>query len=205
MRRLAIVMFVVAFPFLAGCALHSPLPLIEGPPPVPLSSSVYNGYARAFRFIDGGWIPVPGYDYEFLTFESRYAKRWDVIKEIHHRDPRYDGGAGPRDQTLYFVVHTSPASDGGLDLVVGGTLGTGKGHEKPGGAGLVIEIASAEKGWFVPFNMIRIRQDRANKNARFHEIVELFSTTERREIPFMKMEEKGIIYLPLPRSAATSR
>lgn len=196
MKRFRLVLLIVTFPFLAGCALHSALPLIEWPIPVPLSSCVYSGYARAFRFADERWISAPGYDYEFTTLEKRYAKHWEVIKEIHYRDPRYDGGAGQRDQTLYFMVQPFPASDGGLDLVVGGTLGTGKGHEKPRGAGLVIEIASAKKGWFIPFNTIRIRQHRGIQNKRFEEVVELFSREKGREVPFMKMEEEGTIYRP---------
>jgi hypothetical protein len=119
-----------------------------------------------------------------------------VIKEIHHRHPRYDGRAGPRDQTVYFLVRTFPAARGGLDLAVEGTLGAGKGHEGAEG-GLVIEIASAEQGWFVPFNTIRIRQTRGTAKGRLEEVVELFSIKEGRELPFMKMQEEGIVYRPI--------
>src|ERR1039457_2298463 len=78
---------------------------------------------------------------------------------MHRRHPRYDGLAGPRDQTLYFFVRISPAPDGGYDLVVEGSLGRGSGHEMAGGGGLGLELASAQKGWFVPFDPIRIRQE----------------------------------------------
>jgi hypothetical protein len=94
------------------------------------------------------------------------------------------------------MVRTSPAADGGLDLTVEGTLGAGKGHEKPGG-GIVIEVTPAEKGWFVPFDTIRIRQSRGSENGRLEEFVELFSRRNGREVPFMKMQEEGVVYRPI--------
>ncbi len=196
MKRLRYILFTVIFPLVACANLHTPLPLTDVPPPAALSSTVFVGYAQASRFVGGNWVPVPEYDYEFLLLERRFADRWETIKEIHRRRPRYDGRAGPRDQTLYFAVRTSPASDGGLDLVVEGTLGTGKGHEEPGG-GLVIELASAERGWFVPFDTIRIRQTRGPTKGRVEEVVELFSRKDGREVPFMKIHEEGAIYRPI--------
>ncbi len=197
MKPLRYALFSVALFALAACAnLHTPLPLVEGPPPAALSSAVFVGYAEAFRFVNGNWITVPEYDYEFLLLERRFADRWETVKEIHRRNPRYDGRAGPRDQTLYFSVRTIPAVDGGLDLSAEGTLGAGKGHENPGG-GLVIELASAEKGWFIPFDKIRIRQTRASTEGRIEEIVDLFSRKKGREVPFMRMHEKGLIFRPI--------
>jgi hypothetical protein len=197
MKRLCCVLFTVIFPLVACANLHTPLPLTVAPPLAALSSTVFVGYAQASHFVDGNWVPVPEYDYEFLLLERRFAGRWETIKEIHRRHPRYDGRAGPRDQTLYFAVQTFPAADGGLDLAAEGTLGTGKGHEGPGGDGLVIELASAERGWFVPFDTIRIRQTRGPTKGRVEEVVELFSRKEEREIPFMRMYEEGIVYRPI--------
>lgn len=196
MARLRFFLLLVAFPLFGCSSLHLPLPLTDLLPPSALSSTVLVGYARAFRFADGNWVPVPEYNYEFLVLERRFANHWEAIKEIHRRDPRYDGRAGPRDQTLYFLVRTSPAADGGLDLAVEGTLGIGKGHEEPGCGGLVIELASAERGWFVPFDTIRIRQARGTTRGQVEEVVELFSRREGREIPFMRMQEEGIVYRP---------
>ncbi len=196
MKRLRYVLFTVIFPLVACANLHTPLPLTDGPPPAALSSTVFVGYAQASHFVNGNWVPVPEYDYEFLLLERRFAGRWETIKEIHHRHPRYDGRAGPRDQTLYFSVRIFPAADGGLDLAAEGTLGTGKGHEGPGGE-LVIELASAERGWFVPFDTIRIRQTRGPTKGWVEEVVELFSRKEGREIPFMKMQEEAIVYRPI--------
>lgn len=195
MKRLLSVLFVLALTLPACSSLGTPLPVADGPPPPPLTSKVFVGYARAFRFADAKWDRVPGYDYEFLVLERRYANHWETIKEIHRRNPRYDGRAGPRDQTLYFLVRTSPSPDGGLDLAVEGTLGVGKGSEQAGG-GLLIELTYGEKGWFVPFNTIRIRQTQKATNGRLQEVVELFSRRGGREIPFMRMEEEGILYRP---------
>ena len=197
MKRFCAVLFVAALPLVACGAIPTTLPPTDQPTPAALSSTVFAGHARAARFIDGGWVTVPEHDYDFLVLERRFADRWEAVKEIHRRHPRYDGRAGPRDQTLYFEVRTVPAADGGLDLTVEGTLGAGKGHKAAGG-GLVIELASAEKGWFVPFDTIRIRQSRRTANARLEEVVELFSRRDGREIPFMRMQEEGLVYRPEP-------
>ncbi len=196
MKGLRYFLFIIAFPLAACTSLSTPLPLTDVPPPAVLSSRVFVGYAWASRFAKGNWVQVPEYNYEFLVLERRFTDRWEVIKEIHRRHPRYDGRAGPRDQTLYSVVRTSPAVDGGLNLAVEGTLGAGTGHEEPGG-GLVVELASAERGWFVTFDTIRIRQKRGAMDGRLEEVVELFSKRDGKEIPFMRMREEGIIYQPI--------
>lgn len=182
--------------FLAACtSLKTSLPLTDQPPQRPLSSSVFAGHARAARFVAGNWLPVPEHDYDFLVLEMRFADRWEAVKQIHRRHPRYDGRAGPRDQTHYFTVRPSPTADGGLDLAVEGSLGAGKGHEQPGG-GLVIELAAAARGWFVPFDTVRISQSREEATGRLAETVELFSRRDGQEIPFMRMAEEGIVYRP---------
>ena len=196
MKRLFSVLLALSFLLVACSSLRNTLPLTDGPPPPALSSSVFVGSARAFHFADANWVRVPAYDYEFLVLERRYADRWEVVKEVHHRHPRYDGRAGPRDQTFYFLVRTTPAADGGLDLAVEGTLGAGKGHEGTEGE-LEIEMASAERGWFVPFDTIRIRQTRGAAKGHLEEVVELFSRKDGGEIPFMKMQEEGMVYRPI--------
>jgi len=181
---------------LAACApLHSPLPLREGPPPAAQSATVYAGHALAFCYLAGEWQRVPEHDYDFLLLEQRFADRWETVKEIHRRNPRYDGRAGPRDQTLHFVVLTRPAADGGLDLAVDGTLGSGKGHQAASG-NVELELAAADRGWLVPFDTIRLRQNRA-ATGQVAETVELFSRREGREVPFMKLEEKGTVFRPV--------
>ena len=62
---------------------------------------------------------------------------------------------------------------------------------------MVIEMASAERGWFVPFDPIRIRQPRGTAKGRREEVVELFSGRNGREFPFMKMPEEGMVYRPI--------
>ncbi len=198
MKGFRSLLFLAALPVGACSSLHTSLPLTDVPPPATLSSTVFAGHALAFRFVHGDWTADPGNDYDLFVIERRFPDRWEVVKEIHRRNSRYDGRAGPRDQTLYFVVRTSPAADSGLDLTVEGTLGAGKGHEEARSSGLVLELAAAEKGWLVPFDTIRIRQIRGIKRGQFEEIVELFSRREGREIPFMKFKEEGTVYQPIP-------
>jgi hypothetical protein len=195
MKRLFPLLAAITLSLAACTSLQTSLPLTDQPPQPPLSSSVYAGHARAARFVAGSWLPDPEQDYDFLVLERRFADRWEAVKEIHRRHPRYDGGAGPRDQTLYFTVRTSPTADGGLDLAVEGNLGIGKGHMRPGG-GLVIELAAAARGWFVPFDTVRISQSREEATGRLAETVELFSRRDGKEIPFMRMAEEGVVYRP---------
>jgi hypothetical protein len=197
MNRLAPPLIVFAA-FLAGCSSTRPsLPLTNTPPPVPSSSAVFAGHARAFRSVEGAWVAAPDYDYDFLVLERRFADHWEAIKEIHRRHPRYDVRAGPRDQTLWFSVRMSASAVGGYDLLVEGSEGSGSGHEKAGGGGLVLELAFARKGWFVPFDTIRIRQDRPAEEGRIQETVELLSKGKGHEVPFMRMEEEGLVYRPV--------
>jgi hypothetical protein len=182
---------------LLGCgSTRSPVPLSAGPPPEPLSSTVLAGHARAWLYAKGAWVEAPAYDYDFLVFERRYEGRWEVVKEIHRRDPRYDGRAGARDQTVYFEVRTTPAADGGQDLSVQSNLGAGTGHVDAGGDGFVLVMAAAQKGMFVPFDTIRIRQS-PSREGHLEETVELSSKKHGVERPFMKMEERGLVYRPV--------
>ena len=189
--------FLAAFVLAAaGCSAGpSALPLTASPPPAPLSSSVFAGNARAYRFEKGAWVADPAYDYDFIVLESRYSDHREAVKEIHRRNPLYDGWAGPRDQTLFFTIRETPAAGGGRDLAVTSTLGSGTGHEKPGGEGFLLEIAYARSGWFVPFDSIRIRQERP-ASGRIQETVELYSKKDGHEVPYLKMEEEGLVYLP---------
>ncbi|MGE5344797.1 MAG: hypothetical protein ACM3JH_02490 [Acidithiobacillales bacterium] len=196
MRRRAVLLLPLAA-VLSGCSsLSTPLPLISTPPPAPLSSSVFEGRARAYRFVGGAWVAAPEDDYDFIVLEQRYADHWEAVKEIHRRNPKYGGRAGPRDQTLYFSVRMSLAKDG-HDLVVESSEGNGTGHETA--AGFVFELAYAHRGWFVPFDTIRIVQERSAGEGRLREIVELLSKKKGGETPFMKMEEEGLVYRPVGR------
>lgn len=188
---------LLALTFALGACGGGPsrLPLTLTPPPEPASSAVFVGRSVAFRHLRGEWKRVPGYDYEFTVVANRFPGRWDVVKEIHRRHPDYDGLAGPRDQTLHFEITTSPAAGGGTDLAVRSTLGSGTGHEDQDGR-LVFELTSASKGWFVPFDSIRIRQEPPDLEGRIRETVELFSKKNGTEIPFMRMEETGQLYRP---------
>jgi hypothetical protein len=195
MKRLFPLLAAIALSLAACASLQTSLPLTDQPQPPPLSSSVFAGHAQAARFVAGSWQPVPEHDYDFIVMERRFAERWEAVKEIHRRHPRYDGRAGPRDQTLYFTVRTSTTADGGLDLAVEGSLGAGKGHMGPEGA-LIIELTAADRRWFVPFDTIRISQNREEAAGRLTETVELFSRRNGEEVPFMRMTEEGIVYRP---------
>jgi hypothetical protein len=195
MKRLFPLLVAIALSLAACTCLQTSLPLTDQLPQPPLSSSVFAGHAQAARFVAGSWQPAPEHDYDFIVMERRFAGRWEAVKEIHRRHPRYDGRAGPRDQTLYFTVRTSTTADGGFDLAVEGSLGSGKGHMGPEGK-LVIELTAADRSWFVPFNTVRISQSRKEAAGWLAESVELFSRQNGEDVPFMRMMEEGIVYRP---------
>jgi hypothetical protein len=197
--------FLLLAALLAGCSSpSSPLPLTDLPPPDPVSSSVFAGHARAYRFASGNWTAAPEYDYDFIVLERRYADHREAIKELHRRHPKYDGRAGPRDQTIWFFMKATPAAEGGYDLVVKSSEGNGTGHETADGHGMVLELAYARRGWFVPFDTIRIRQHRAPGDGEIRETVELLSKRKGRDVPFMRMDEDGLVYRPVDQAAAAA-
>jgi hypothetical protein len=182
---------------LSGCSTSSPLPLRRGPPPQALSSRVWVGHGVAFQWKEEAWKPVPAFDYDFVVLERRYADHREAIKEIHRRDPGYNGLAGRRDQSLWFTVRETKEPGGGNGLTVESSLGSGTGHEDERG-GARFELASSQRGLFVPFDHVRITQQPIDPSGRVSESVELYARKKDREKPFLKIEEEARVYAPAP-------
>lgn len=180
---------------LDACSTSSPLPFRAGPPPEALSSRLWVGHGVAHRWSKGTWVAAPAFDYDFVVLEKRFADRREAIKEIHRRDPGYNGLAGRRDQTLWFTVRVTRETGGGNDLAVESSLGNGSGHEDERG-GAVFEMASSQSGLFVPFDHVRITQTPAERPGRIAETVELYSKRRGGDVPFMRIEEEAVAYRP---------
>ncbi|GAB4487067.1 MAG: hypothetical protein OHK006_15670 [Thermodesulfovibrionales bacterium] len=152
---------------------------------------MFAGTGEAYRFIDGNWVRVPGFDYEFTVLQRSLPDGWESIKEIHRRHPDYNKIAGPRDQTLYFRVKKSKEQDGRVELIVESGLGTGKGTADSSLEHIRIEFRP-DISRFAPFNTYRLTQERTKDKVT--ETIELFKEKDGAEHPFMKMVEKALIF-----------
>jgi hypothetical protein len=163
--------------------------------PKALKTVVYVGRGEAYRFDQGSWQRLPSYDYEFTVLQRFHEGAWESIKEIHRRHPDYDGRAGGRDQTLYFRVMSSLATDGSARLLLESSWGKGEGRADQGMKNVVVEF-SPDISRFAPYNTFRITQHFRREDGRLSETVEVFKKKDGKETPFMKMEEEAVLYLP---------
>ncbi|GBD99169.1 hypothetical protein BMS3Abin07_01201 [bacterium BMS3Abin07] len=191
--RIVVVLIITVL--FAGCASMSNLPVTESFPPKPDKTIVLVGTGEAFRFSDGSWIKAPSYNYEFTVVQRRYGDRWESVKEIHRRHPQYDGKAGDRDQTHYFVVRFMSRRNDVIKFSVVSSMGRGSGKADPGFRNMVVELRPEGISRFAPFNTYRITQHYQYREGKLNELVELFRKKDGSEYPFMKMEEKADIFM----------
>lgn len=150
---------------------------------------VWVGRGEAHRWRDGAWHRDAAYDYEFSVVQRRYPDRWESIKSMHRRHPDYDGKAGPRDQSYFFRIDLAPAPDG-VRLAIDSNLGTGAGHTDREFREATLDLASAQRGAFVPYDRLRLTQHYGYQAGKLDETVEL--TDEG--APFMKNEEHAVLF-----------
>lgn len=178
----------------SGCAApKSSIPFSDSIPQ-PVSTRILAGKGESFKFANGNWVRIPSYDYEFTVLQRIYEDGWESIKEVHRRHPEYDGMAGERDQTLHFIVKLSELDGETQGLKVESTLGKGRGFADRSLNYIVIEF-TPEISRFAPFNIYRITQKIGEQ--RVSETIELFKKKSSKEIPFMKMVEEAVIFLPV--------
>lgn len=181
---------------LAGCAgVQKPtIPLTEQVVPGENRTLIWQGYGTAFRFKDSGWVRDSGYDYEFTVLQRRFADHWESIKNMHRKNPNYNGYAGPRDSTLFFAISWTKESSKGLKINLHSSIGQGNGFAdfEFREQGFTLEVADAN-----PFyNRFRITQHYRYEDGRLLETEELFQLKDGKETPFMKMEEAASIFAP---------
>lgn len=180
---------------LQGCfSSRSALPLTESLPPKPLETTIFAGTGEAYRYSEGTWKKYPSYNYEFFVEQRMYGDYWETIKQLHRRHPDYDGLAGDRDQTLYFIVQFVQVSEDRIEFQAEGTLGKGAGSGDPKLKNVIVELTPSTTAFFIPFNRIRITQLRDFDKGKVGETVELFKRKDGKEIPYMKMEETADIF-----------
>jgi hypothetical protein len=186
--------------FIIACALagvaacsghsHGVLPMREGPPPQAALVLVWVGYGEASRFEGGIWRRVPEFDYEFTVEQRRYPDRWESVKHMRRRHPRYDGSAGPRELTYYFRVEFEPsdASDRVL-LRIASTLGPGHGASDREFRQSTLTIR-ADVSPLAPFDTYRIDQQYRYEQGILEETVRL----DKGSSPWVRNHERARLF-----------
>lgn len=181
---------------LTGCTTTQPnLPLSKSDFIDPDKILVWVGRGESFIWKDGAWLRSEANDYNFSVTQRRYSKHWDSIKDMHRRHPDYDGSAGPRDQTMHFMLSYSKAEKG-LKSEIKSSLGTGTGSTDVEFRKALLEIAANGISSFAPYNKYRISQSYNYEEGQLIETVELFKQTENGEVPFVKINEKAKLFSP---------
>lgn len=134
---------------------------------------VWVGRGECERLEDGRWVRRPELDYEFSVEQRRRGDRWESVKTMRRRHPGYDGSAGPRVQTYFFVIeYGEPDADGRVAAKVTSSLGGGEGVTDREFRDAVLEIR-ADVSRFAPFDRYRITQAYRYEEGRLEELVEL--------------------------------
>lgn len=159
---------------------------------------LWNGFSRAYRFVNGAYERDEAYDYTFSVRQLRQGNVWKSIKNFHRTHPDYDGKAGEREQSMYFEV-TYKKENGKIVSFVNASVGSGKGVSDKEFRHQVLQFdfdaAKGMAGFFIPYNNFRITQEYKYESGALLETVELFKKKGDEEVPFMKNEEVADMYL----------
>ena len=181
---------------LASCtSAPKDLPYSENEPLKGNPELVWVGRGEASVFKEGRWIRTPENDYDFSVIQRRQKTQWISTKDMHRRNPGYDGSAGPRNQSLYFRVDFKPQSQG-LSIDLESTLGNGHGQTDIYFRKTTLEFQAEGLSSMAPFNTYKISQNYLYEEGRLEETVELFKKDKGTIIPFARIIEKADLFAP---------
>jgi hypothetical protein len=186
----------------AGCAsTEQALMPTQEHTEAPLLTLVWIGTGKTERLDDGVWVRAPEFDYEFSVEQRRYADRWESIKSLRRRHPRYDGSAGPREQHMYFAVrYDAPDATGRVNAAIQSSLGSGQGFTDREFREATITL-SPEVSVMAPFDTYRITQRYGYEAGELHEVVELIDHVDGEERPWVRNLEDALLFGPQPLAA----
>ncbi|MBE7447988.1 MAG: hypothetical protein HS111_03580 [Kofleriaceae bacterium] len=134
---------------------------------------VWIGHGACERLERGAWVRCPTLDYAFTVEQRRRGARWESVKTLRRHHPAYDGSAGPRIQTYFFVVdYAAPDADGRVAARVRSSLGDGTGATDREFRAATLALR-APVSRFAPFDRYRITQAYRYEEGRLEELVEL--------------------------------
>jgi major membrane immunogen (membrane-anchored lipoprotein) len=154
---------------------------------------VWVGSGKSYVFVDGEYVRSESNDYSFEVVQRRYGNNWKSIKNMHRIHPDYDGKAGPREQTMFFGVEFSKQADKIVSRI-SSSLGSGSGISDNEFREQVIQFYVDGTGSFAPYNTMRITQHYKYEQGALFETVELFKLKDDKEMPFVKIEERAMIF-----------
>jgi hypothetical protein len=154
------------------------------------------GSGESYAYIDGKYQRSESNDYSFEVVQRRYGNSWKSIKNMHRIHPDYDGKAGEREQSMFFAIDFSN-QDGEIVSTVHSSLGNGKGVSDNEFREQVIQFQLVGISSLAPYNSMRITQHYQYEQGQLLETVELFKLANGTETPFVKIEEKAVIFRPV--------
>lgn len=189
---------VLVFIAFSGCATRTTptLPLSETPWPAPDLTLVWAGVGETYRFEEGTWQRAPSFDYDFEVVQRRYRTHWESSKTMRRRHPEYDGSAGPRAQNHHFTVRYGERRGNQIAFDVASTLGDGSGEASSRFETARMEFPARGAGGFWPFNTYRITQTYNYTDGTLEETVELFKRDDGEETPWVRVEERAVLFAP---------
>lgn len=156
---------------------------------------IWVGQGKSFAYVDGEYQRSESNDYAFEVVQRRYDHTWKSVKNMHRIHPEYDGKAGAREQTLYFEIDFS---EKGEEIIseLRSSLGDGSGTSDAEFREQQFQLAVKDISSLAPYNTIRITQHYRYKQGELLETVELFKLEDGVETPFVKIEERAVIFRP---------
>jgi hypothetical protein len=176
-----------------GCA--SPptwTPLRSAPQEATETTLMWVGRGECERLEAGKWVRHPEFDYEFSVEQRRSGARWESTKSLRRLHPNYDGSAGERTQTLFFLVNYDAVTPrGNVEGAVQSTLGSGAVSTDREFRKAQIEL-HAQVSAGAPFDRYRITQSYLYDQGQLNELVEL----NQGAAPWVRIHERAALYAP---------
>ena len=166
---------------------------------------IWTGRGRAFRMGSGGaWSRDSTYDYTFTVVQRRDGARWRSVKTLQRRHPEYDGRAGERAQTMFFALDFHEEK-GSLVSRLQSSLGSGAGKSDREFREQAFEVAATGISPYAPYSHYRIVQHYRYEQGLLEETVDLLKRKDEKETPFMRVEERALIFTHNRLAEAPSR
>jgi hypothetical protein len=184
---------------IASCKGYTPPPLPAALPEteVPLLTLVWVGTGESYAVRHGRRERTPSSDYTFTVTQRRFATHWESVKELHRRNPDYDGSAGPRDQSYLFRLTMNPPAQDSVRFRVQSTLGNGIGASDTLFRGATLEFGARGMSKFAPYNTYRITQHYGYESGELRETVALLMRkTGKPDAVFAEINEAARLYVP---------
>ena len=167
-------------------------------------SIIWVGSGESYVYIDGKYERSESNDYSFEVVQRRYDNSWKSVKNMHRIHPDYDGKAGGREQTMFFEIDFSKEGNK-IVSKINASLGSGTGESDNEFREQMIQLSVDDISSFAPYNTMRIIQHYKYEEGILLETVELFKRSNGEEIPFVKIEEKAVIFRPVKLEEAPTK